>query len=71
MLNNEIEDDSMELCRDSSLRVLNNENGHDMDKMWKILCKIFCQLNLTATINTNLKEVNFLDININFSTEKI
>lgn len=38
-----------------------------MDRIRKKICKLVCQLGLTTTISTRLKEVSFLDIKLNFS----
>lgn len=52
------------LYRDDGLVVVYKKNKHNMDRIRKRLYKIFNQLSLRTIINTNLKEANFLDINI-------
>ena len=47
------------------LILLKNLNGQQMDKKKKTIIKIFRDLHFSIDIQTNLKEVHFLDVTLN------
>jgi len=57
------------LYRDDGLACLHNSNGPKSDRIRKDLIKTFKDVfNLFITIDTNLKQVNFLDVTFDLST---
>ena len=53
------------LYRDHELILLRNLNGQQMDKKRKAIIKIFKHIGFSIDIQTNLKEVDFLDVALN------
>ena len=53
------------LYRDDGLILLRNLNGQQMDKKRKAIIKIFKDIGFSIDIQTNLKEVDFLDVTLN------
>ena len=53
------------LYRDNGLILLRNLNGQQMDKKRKTIIKIFKDIGFSIDIQTNLKEVDFLDVTLN------
>ena len=53
------------LYRDHELILLRNLNGQQMDKKRKTIIKIFKDIGFSIDIQTNLKEVDFLDVTLN------
>ena len=53
------------LYRDDGLILLRNLNGQHMDKKRKTIIKIFKGIGFSIDIQTNLKEVDFLDVTLN------
>ena len=53
------------LYRDDGLILLRKLNGQQMDKKGKTIIKIFKDIGLSIDIQTNLKEVDFLDVTLN------
>ena len=52
------------LYRDDGLVLLRNHNGQQMDKKRKTIFKIFKNLSFSTDIQTNFKEVDFLDVTL-------
>ena len=61
--------DSIGLCRDDGLGVLRKSPGSKADRIRKDIIKIFADLGLRITIQTNLKVADFFDLSLNLSTE--
>ena len=53
------------LYRDDGLILLRNLNGQQMDKKRKAVIKIFKDIGFSIDIQTNLKEVDFVDVTLN------
>ena len=53
------------LYRDDGLAYFENLNGHQSDKLRKDITKIFKDMGLNVTIQTNLKIAHFLDLTFN------
>ena len=53
------------LYQDDGLILLRNLNGQQMDKKRKAIIKIFKDIGFSIDIQTNLKEVDFLDVTLN------
>ena len=53
------------LYRDDGLACLKNLNGHQSDKLRKDIMKVFKEMGLALTIQSNLTMVNFLDVTFN------
>ena len=61
--------DSIGLYRDDGLGVLRKSPGSKADRIRKDIIKVFADLGLRITIQTNLKVADFLDLSLNLSTE--
>ena len=61
--------DSIGLYRDDGLGVLRKSPGSKADRIRKDIIKVFAELGLRITIQTNLKVADFLDLSLNLSTE--
>ena len=57
------------LYRDDGLAVMLNANGPKMDKLRKNIIELFKKEGLSITIETNLKETDFLDVTFNIVTK--
>ena len=64
-LGNKFGKENIGLYRDDGLACIKNLNGHQLDKLRKDITKIFKDMGLDITIQTNLKIVNFLDVTFN------
>ena len=53
------------LYRDDELALLRSLNRQQTDKVRKIIIRVFKNIGLSLGIETNLKEVNFLDVSLN------
>ena len=53
------------LYRDDGLACLKNLNGHRSDKLRNYITKVFKEMRLALTIQSNLTMVNFLDVTFN------
>ena len=53
------------LYRDDGLILLRNLNGQQMDKKRKTIIKVFDYIGFSIDIQTNLKQVDFLDVTVN------
>ena len=53
------------LYRDDGLILLRNYNGQKTDRARKTIIKVFKDIGFKLDIETNLKEVNFLDVTLN------
>ncbi|PIK41521.1 hypothetical protein BSL78_21624 [Apostichopus japonicus] len=58
------------LYRDDGLAVLRSLSGRQADRVRKQLAEIFGNFGLRITVETNLKAVNYLDVNLNLITGK-
>ncbi|PIK36787.1 hypothetical protein BSL78_26380 [Apostichopus japonicus] len=58
------------LYRDDGLAVLRSLSGRQADRVRKQLTEIFGNFGLRITVETNLKAVNYLDVNLNLNTGK-
>ena len=58
------------MYRDHGLAVFRNASGHEADRIRKEMAKIFQNLGLKITIQTNLKRVDFLDVTLDLTTGK-
>ena len=56
------------LYRDDGLVVLRNMNAQGIDKIRKIIIKMFKDIGFQLEIKTNLKQVEFLDVTFNMIT---
>ena len=56
------------LYRDDRLVVLRNMNAREIDKIRKIIIKMFKDVGFQLEIKTNLKQVEFLDVTFNLIT---
>ena len=56
------------LYRDDGLGILRKQSGPNTDRLRKKIIKVFNDLGLSITIQTNLRVVNFLDVTLNLST---
>ena len=56
------------LYRDDGLVVLRNTNAHEIDKIRKIIIKMFRDIGFQLEIKTNLKQVEFLYVTFNLIT---
>ena len=61
---------NFELYRDDGLILLRNLTGQQMDKKRKTIIKIFKGIGFSIDIQTNLKEVDFLDVTLNLQNGK-
>ena len=68
MINKKLDVASVGLYRDDGLAVVRSFSGSKADRMRKDLTKIFQTCGLKITVETNLKTVNFLDVNLNMDT---
>ena len=59
---------SIGLFRDDGLGVLWDTPGSKADRIRKDLTKMFAEMGLKITIQTNLKVADFLDVTLNLST---
>lgn len=66
-LSKEIGKPQVGLYRDDGLVIVRNLNGQQTDRTRKKIIKIFKEIGFDIEIETNLKEVNFLDITFNLS----
>ena len=55
------------LYRDDGLLILRNLNGQQIDRMCKIIIKIFKDISFTIDVEMNVKTVDFLDITFNLN----
>ena len=53
------------LYRDDELALLRNLNGQETEKVWKNFTGVFKGIGFSLEIETNLKEVDFLDVLLN------
>ena len=53
------------LYRDDGLALLRNLNGQETDKVRKNIIRVFKDIGFSLEIETNLKEVDFLDVSLN------
>ena len=53
------------LYQDNGLRLLRNLNGQETDKVRKNIIRVFKDIGFSLEIETNLKEVDFLDVSLN------
>ena len=60
--------ESVGLYRDDGLAVIRKHSGSQADKVRKQLIRTFQSFGLKITVETNLKAVNYLDINLNLDT---
>ena len=61
--------DSIGLYQDDGLGVLRKSPGSKADRIRKDITKVFADLCLRITIQTNLEIANFLDLSLNMSSE--
>ena len=57
------------LYRDDGLALLRNLNGQETDKVRKNIIRVFKDIGFSLVIETNLKEVDFLDVSLNLRNE--
>ena len=67
---NKYDKNNIGLYRDDGLAVFKNISGSKADKIKKDITKIFKEMDLRITIQTNLKVVNFLHITLNLNNGK-
>ena len=53
------------IYRDDGLALLRNLNGQETDKVRKNIIRVFKDIGFSLEIETNLKEVDFLDVSLN------
>ena len=57
------------LYRDDGLAIINKCSDRKADQVRKQITKIFNSVDLKITVETNLKSLNFLDVNLNLETK--
>ena len=62
--------ENVELYRDDRLAAINSSSGPVLDKMRKNIIALFKNEGLSITIETNLFEMDFLDVTFNLATTK-
>ena len=62
---------SFGLYRDDGLALLRNLNGQETDKVKKNIIRVFKDIDFSLEIETNLKDVDFLDVSLNCKMELI
>ena len=67
-LEDEIDKEDIGLYRDDGLMILCNANGQKTDRTRKYIIKVMKDLGFQIEIETNLKEVNFLDVTFNLNS---
>ena len=67
-LNDKIDKQDIGLYRDNGLMIVRNVNGHITDRTRKYIIKVMKDLGFQIEIETNLKEVNFLDVTFNLNS---
>ena len=65
LLNKQFNNKDIGIYRDDGLIVLKNYNGQQTDKARQSIIKTFNNIGFKIEIETNLKEVNFLDVTLN------
>ena len=65
-----LDKDDVGLYRDYGLAVLRNSSGPDAEKMRKKVTQAFRQHDLQVTVDTNLTQIDFLDVTLNLSSKK-
>ena len=68
-LKNRINTESLGLYRDDGLATLRRSSGSRADRARKDLIKVFHEMGLKITVQTNLKCVDYLDVTLNLNTE--
>lgn len=64
-VHNEISLNNIGIYRDDGLMVGNNSTGSKVDKLRKWIHRVFKSLHLKVKINSNIKQVDFLDVTLN------
>lgn len=64
-VHNEISLNNIGIYRDHGLMVVNNSTGNKVDKLRKWIHRVFKSLHLKVKINSNIKQVDFLDVTLN------
>ena len=67
-LEDKIDKQGIGLYRDDGLMILRNANGQITDRTRKYITKVMKDLGFQIEIETNLKEVNFLDVTFNLNS---
>ena len=62
---------SFGLYRDDGLALLRNLNGQETDKVKKNIIRVFKDIDFSLEIETNLRDVDFLDVSLNCKMELI
>ena len=65
-----IDKSSIGLHRDDGLAAINNANSPKLDRIRKYTIALFKEEGLSVTIETNLIEIDFLDVTFNLATKK-
>ena len=68
LLEDNIDKQDIGLYRDDGLIVLRNANGQKVDRARKYTIKVIKDLEFQIEIETNLREVNFLDVTFNLNS---
>ena len=68
LLSNILDKDLVGLYRDDGSAIVRNLSGPDIERKRKAIIKLFKECSLNITIQTNLKIVNFLDVEMNLDT---
>ena len=68
LLGNILDKDLVGLYRDDGLAIVRNLSGPEIERERKAIIKLFKECGLNITIQTNIKIVNFLDIEMNLCT---
>ena len=68
LLCNIVDKDLVGLYRDDDLAIVRNLSGPETERKRKAIIKLYKECCLNITIKTNLKIVNFLDVEINLDT---
>ena len=68
LLSNILDKDLVGLYRDDGSAIVRNLSGPEIERKRKAIIKLFKECGLNITIQTNLKIVNFLDVEMNLDT---
>ena len=68
LLSNILDKDLVRLYKDNALTIVRNISGPEIERKRKVLIKLFKECGLNLTVQTILKIVNFLDVEMNLDT---
>ena len=68
LLSNILDKDLVRLYKDNALTIVRNISGPEIERKRKVLIKLLKECGLNLTVQTILKIVNFLDVEMNLDT---